>query len=458
LRRLVITAPLLVVALSCGARSSLRVASSASGGEGGTSSASSSASSSGAGGASPEVCGSINVEQIMFAVDDADADLTQPSLVELPTSPPTVALVYSRKPLAAGAPSIARVATFAGWGAWPPSPTIVDLTDPAAGNAPVPGVGLLATSRRSPGPPHFALLHSDADGLSSRSSLRAEATGSIGTSGDPRPGKPLLFASDPASDNFFFSGFSAVDGGNFALHLQDGTDEWTNGFPMFGCSSTPLAADVAGLGTGAEKGWIVAAALGTGINIEAPPPTPSSCAATFGTVGPAKALIVIRISPAGLGIASDVIEMDDAIVTQIRMAPRATGAWVTWSREGSPSLLTATVTPTLVVDQLFAIDPWDDGAVATSSFDTKSLKSLNEVAMVVRSPGESDRVQFLQLPGIGYAGGSGLDFSAEGRIDGPVSLLISEATDSALVAWSELPPGASQHRLRVARIECLTSP
>ena len=393
----------------------------------------------------------------MLTIED-DADLTQPSLVTLSTSPPTVALVYSRKPLAGGAAAIARVASFAGWDAWPPpTPTFVDLTDPSAGNAPVPGVALLAASRRGAGPTDFALLHGDEGGLFTRLSLLAEATGSTGKSGVPRPGTPLMLAADPASDNFYFSGYVAQDGDNFALHLQDSTDESTNSFPTLACASTPITAGVAGLGNGADKGWLVAAALGTTINVDPPTKTPPSCADNFDTIGPATQLTVVHIYPAGLGISSNLIEAEDAPITQIRMAPRAGGAWVTWSIEGKTSLLTATVVPTQI-DEIHAIDPFNPGDTVTSSFDVQPRKNLAEIVMVVRSPSGVDGLQFTQLAGIGDIGGTGLAFSAEGQVDGPISLLISEATDSALVAWSELPAGASKHRLRVARIECLSKP
>jgi hypothetical protein len=447
---------LLVLAVSCGGRSGLGVASSASSGEGGAASASSS-SSSGSGGDPAQLCGT-SVEKFMLTIEDG-TDLTQPSLVALNTTPPTVALVYSRKPLAPGAAATASVASFAGWDAWPPpAPTIVAMTDPSAGNAAVPGVGLLASTRRAAGPASFALLHSDGAGLFTRLSLLAESTGSIGKSGVPRPGTPLMLAADPASDNFFFSGFVAHDGGSFALHLQDGTDEWTNSYPTFGCASTPIVADVAGLGTGAQNGWLVAAALGTGINLDPPSNITPSCADKFAAIGPATALTIAQISPAGLGTANQVIEMEDTNITQIRMAPRAGGAWVTWSIEGRAALLTATLRPNLVVDELFAINPFNDGDVATASFDIKPLKNLQEIAMTVRSPIDGDRLQFMQIPSIGYVGGSGVDLSAEGRVDGPVSLLISEVADIALIAWSELPAGASAHRLRVAKIRCISTP
>ena len=130
---------------------------------------------------------------------------------------------------------------------------------------------------------------------------------------------------------------------------------------------------------------------------------------------------------------------------------------MSWSIEGKTSLLTATVVPTQI-DEVYAIDPFNPADTVTSSFDVQPRKNLAEIVMVVRSPSEGDRLQFTQLAGLGDVGGSGVDLSAEGRVDGPMSLLISEAADIALIAWSELLAGASAHRLRVARISCLSTP
>jgi hypothetical protein len=47
-----------------------------------------------------------------------------------------------------------------------------------------------------------------------------------------------------------------------------------------------------------------------------------------------------------------------------------------------------------------------------------------------------------------------VDIPAFGTVTGPVELLTPESADSVLVAWSELPPGAAFHRVRVARLEC----
>ncbi len=46
----------------------------------------------------------------------------------------------------------------------------------------------------------------------------------------------------------------------------------------------------------------------------------------------------------------------------------------------------------------------------------------------------------------------------DGAVDGPITVLPSPALDSALLAWPELPAGASAHVIRVARVDCLAGP
>jgi hypothetical protein len=44
---------------------------------------------------------------------------------------------------------------------------------------------------------------------------------------------------------------------------------------------------------------------------------------------------------------------------------------------------------------------------------------------------------------------------ANGVIDDALSMVVSPAEDSVLVAWSELPARAEAHQVRIARLDCL---
>ena len=130
-----------------------------------------------------------------------------------------------------------------------------------------------------------------------------------------------------------------------------------------------------------------------------------------------------------------------------------------WSVEGEPLFQGTILSTELILDGSFSIAPIASGDLVTTSFDTKPLGDRDVITAVVRSPGAIDRVQLVQVDAAGNEKKEGaIDFAAGGRIDGPLSLLMSEATGSALVAWSELPAGATRPRLRVARVDCVAQP
>jgi hypothetical protein len=43
---------------------------------------------------------------------------------------------------------------------------------------------------------------------------------------------------------------------------------------------------------------------------------------------------------------------------------------------------------------------------------------------------------------------------AGGTVGGAVSVRASPKGDALLVAWAELPAGGTQHRIRIARLDC----
>lgn len=93
------------------------------------------------------------------------------------------------------------------------------------------------------------------------------------------------------------------------------------------------------------------------------------------------------------------------------------------------------------------------GELVPTSFDVAARGDGLVVAMVDRVPGSPDRVQLTGISKSGIAAWLNV-FATDGTVEGPLSLLVSPDGASLLVAWSELPPGATAHRLRVARLDC----
>ncbi len=148
-----------VAASACGARSELPEGA----GSGGTLTTSSA---SGTGGGSsvgpPMTCGAVVQATPVLTVDAPDyGNAVQPSLVVLASTPPKAAVAYVWQPTALGAHISVRVASFAGWGTWPPAPVIANVQNTETGE-PLSDVSRCSRSRdpsRSPPPRSTCSTH-----------------------------------------------------------------------------------------------------------------------------------------------------------------------------------------------------------------------------------------------------------------------------------------------------------
>ncbi|HVY47767.1 MAG TPA: hypothetical protein VHB21_17885, partial [Minicystis sp.] len=101
-------------------------------------------------------CPSIQAHLEELTLGDGQEHLTQPSLVAVSDTPPSVAVVYGANPETPV--SAARVAAFDGWGAWPPpTPASVAVKHTPGGDA-IAGDALLATTHAPVAGRDFALL------------------------------------------------------------------------------------------------------------------------------------------------------------------------------------------------------------------------------------------------------------------------------------------------------------
>ncbi len=149
-----------------------------------------------------------------------------------------------------------------------------------------------------------------------------------------------------------------------------------------------------------------------------------------------------------------------APATRIRLAPQdaaGSGVFAVWSMENVPFLSIARIASDLNGIQAdFSIDPQVGQLVATS-FDAQRLGHGLLVAVVEVTSDGSNQVDVSFLDQEGNVTWS-IQVPADGAIDGAVSMVVSPAEDSVLLAWSELVAGASAHQVRIARLDCLPGP
>src|SRR6185437_7678205 len=171
-----------------------------------------------------------------------------------------------------------------------------------------------------------------------------------------------------------------------------------------------------------------------------------------GTVGPGTALTLATIQ-AGANdtnwvTASQAVQMSSPI-TRIRMANRpGGGAWVVWSLQAG------------IVSDAPALAPMfpvvgAPGTLVPASFAVDSMGSLLALAAVYENAGSNDQVQ---VAAIGDDGGPvwSETVQTEGKVEGALSVRAAPDGSALLLAWSELPAGATLHRVRVARVGCAT--
>lgn len=470
------------VAISCGARSDLRATAATGGGPGGSSgsaggsptsgtggmggsgegggpgsptSTSSSAvgggnpagasSSSGAGGGPVIVCTAVTLDAPILVLDEPSTDLSQPSLVALQKGQtPSAAIIFAKQALPQVTGPTARVGAFAAWGTWPPAaPATVDIH--AEDNVGVlPAVSILASSRSAPATSSFALLYRDFAGTKTSIATVVGVDGTSTLAGSHDGGTAVMLVPG-ASTSQFLGGVSVPDAGNFALATLLTVPNVEYNFFHIGCATTPIAVDAAE----SEDGWILTTALGTKFDWNGGP----SCAAKFGAVGPATTLYFARVPSPGTGVVLTQAISAAAPITRVRMARRAKGAWAVWSLAGGAALSGARLSAFPEVETTFQILA-SVGALVPTSFDVEPLGDTVVIGAVDEVAGSDDQIQVAALDENGSVVWS-TSFAAGGSVDGPLSLKTAPDGSAVLVAWSELAPGASSHRLRIARLSCL---
>jgi len=317
----------------------------------------------------------------------------------------------------------------------------------------------MATSRIAPPAGSFALVFGDATGTHTYFS---PATG-YGEASTPwtlgiESGVPLFLASAAT----FGNGSSATQPVLAGISLGEGqgaqrlpypslslalvtTTEESNLFSVL-CATTPIAADAVGIG----RGWLIGAAhSGAAVLI-------SGCRGGRAGMGPATTLdfgtlsLATAWSPVARPLAMT------APVTRIRMSARSDGAWAVYHVDGSPRLEGARVVPATQVVETFAIEI----EIAPSAADTFQVMPLGDAFVLATTSSTGGGMDEIRLDHFD-AGGAvtwSTTLSAAGAIDGAVSLLRSGDAGAFLVAWSELPAGASERRLRIARFDCRPDP
>lgn len=450
--------PALVVSLAsaCGARSEVTEGAthtSSTTGMGGAATTSTSASTGGGGGIALQVqCDAVNVkvevESPILTIGDAAADLGRPGLVVLDSAVKAAALVFAKQALPAVTGPSAQLASFAAWGDWPPpAPAIVDLQ---ATDGVLPADSFVAAPRTAQNDDSFALLYIDGAGFLTEVAPKASLDGDVGLTYALQPAEKAAFLSSGFSLNQFLGGAVTPDGAGSALDFAAIGAGNPVHFSKIGCASTPIAADAAAY----HDEWLFGAALGTELSWDE---GGLSCAQKFASIGAATKVHFGRIegwAPPTVykGTATTTIDAG-APVTRLRMAPRNEGAWAVWSTEGVPGLRGVTLTgwkPEMGAS--FAVLA-SSGEIVPTSFDVAAIGDLLVVAAASHGSGGADQLRVVAVDAIGTVKWS-TSFAAEGTVDGAVSVKAWPIGAALLVAWSELPAGASEHRLRVARLDC----
>ncbi len=241
----------------------------------------------------------------------------------------------------------------------------------------------------------------------------------------------------------------------FRLSVQFGPN-FGGAQAFLGCSTTALAADA----VSNEVGWLVAAGLGSPFTLTNTQLAGDGVACTDlsgPSSGLAPALTLATISSAFAIAATQVVQMASA-VTRVRMVNGAGGrTWIVWSLDGEPTLTAGIVSSALTLDTMFpvAAAPGAQGALVPSSFAIESLGDALAVAVVDQVANGNDQVQ------VGATDQSGATLwsatvQTDGTVLGALSLRAAPDGSALLLAWSELPPGGTTHRIRVARLDCTT--
>jgi hypothetical protein len=459
-----------VAASACGARSELPEG--ASGGSGGQGTLTTSSSSSGPGGCfsvGPALaCGAVMQATPVLTVDAPDyGNAVQPSLVVLASTPPKAAVAYIWQPTALGAYISARVASFAGWGTWPPpAPVIANVQNTETGD-PLSGISLLASSNPSRSPPSLDMLYSPMtvnDGNfedQPQTIAGAGLDGSAGISQSMGAGTVQFIATGgtdsggawPGNVNTLSGVAAAGDGTGgspaFRLVVQFGSN-FGGASASLGCSTTPVAADA----VTNEAGWLVAAGVGSPFNLTVSQSALPNCVTDPSVaIGPGTALTFATIKPLAI-IATQLVQMPSP-VARIRMANGAgCGTWIVWSLDGEPTLTAGILSSALTLDTMFPVAA-AQGVLVTSSFAVESLGGALVVAAVDQVAGSNDQVQVGAMDESGAALWSAT-VQTDGTVEGALSLRAAPDGSSLLLAWSELPPGGMTQRIRVARLDCTT--
>jgi len=452
-----------MLASACGARSALREGS-GNGGQAGTSSASSGVGG-GTGGAAAVTCGAVVQASSVVTVDGPGGDAVQPSLVVLASIPPKAAVAYVWNPSALASYTTARVASFAGWGTWPPPALVIANVEGTSTGQPLSSVSLLAQSNPSRSPPSLDLLFSPTtieDGNFDNQSLTFAGVGLDGSTPftqSPAPGTVQFLATGGTNSGLVWPGdvnllsgvvLSREESGSPLLDLvvQAGPN-FGGGTGTLGCSTTTLAADAVTNPTG----WLVAAGLGSPLTWNPSPSLAPPCV-TGPSVGPGTALTLATMGGPGSVAQTQVLPMASSI-TRIRMANRTGGGtWIVWSLDGVPTLTAGLVSGALALDPMFPVAA-AHGPLVPTSFAVESLGDSLVVAGVEELTGSNDQVQVVAMDETGATVWSAT-VPTEGTVEGALSLRAAPDGSALLLAWSELPAGGTTHRVRVARLDCTT--
>jgi hypothetical protein len=395
-----------------------------------------------------------------------DGDALHPGLVVFPGSThPTAAVAYVWEPAGFVAQTSARVASFDGWGAWPPPAiTYADVQGTETAEH-ASDVALLATSDPSRGPPGFDLAYAPPDHPGNfGGAVTIFNAGVDGSTPMLQAGGATVFLATGAASGLAWPGAVNVLAGDVRPSLESALPWFTlvatpgpnfgAAFYFVGCSTTPLAADAVASGAG----WLVAAGLGSELGAKAGS-EPTCAKDPSAAVGPGTNLMLATLDPSPwndqwLTQSASVLQAASPI-SRIRMVNRpAGGTWIVWSLDGKPDLTVGVVSSALTLGTTFPLAAVE-GTLDLTSFAIESFGAELVVAGVTRMAGSNDHIPVIALDESSVSPW-GMTVPTEGTVDGAVSLRASPDGSSLLLAWSELPPGGTTHRLRVARIDCST--
>jgi hypothetical protein len=385
--------------------------------------------------------------------------------------------VYVWHPSANGAYTSARVASFDGWGAWPPPAlTYADVQNSETGY-PLSGVTLLAQTNRAMGPPSFDLLYepmatdpgnfcvfplqvscAGVDGSNGGGGFLNGTAAFLATGGEAGGDDPFPFATRQMAGTVT----PAYQSGDPPYTLIATPQPNFGGYFSMGCSATPIVADA----VDTDVGWLVAAGLGSPLfwQPEDAPGEGDVGACGFDiSVGPSTNLSVATVAASSYTDDSSLVETRVLLqaasdITRVRMANRAGAAggspWIVWSLDGAATLTAAILSKGLTLGPTFPIAA-AGGTLVPTSFAIAPFGTELVIAAVDQMAGGNDQVQVNAMDESGATTWSAT-VQTGGAVDGAVSLRAAPDESSLLLAWSELPPGATTHRLRVARLDCST--